>query len=80
MCVCVCVCVCGVRACVCVCVWRECAGVCVFFHIIPYENCFNGRTVLCMCIEYCIQVNISDVSAQGVDECIIHVHHYYYYY
>ena len=32
--------------CVCVCV-------CVCFHKIPYVNCF-GRTVLYVCIEYCI--------------------------
>ena len=30
-----------------------CVCVCVCFHIIPYVNCF-GRTVLYMCIEYCI--------------------------
>ena len=35
-----------------------------------------------MCIEYCVQVNMYHVSAQGVDERIINVHYYYhrYYY
>ena len=41
----VCVCVC---ACMCV---NVCAHMCV--HIMPYVNCF-GRTVLYVCIEYCI--------------------------
>ena len=31
-----------------------------------------------MCREYHIQVNMYDVSAQGVDECMINVHYYYY--
>ena len=47
------------RACVCVCM-------CVHFHILLYVNCF-GWTVLCMCIEYCIKVNMYEVSNQGVD-------------
>ena len=59
--------------CVCVCVY-----VCVCFHIIPYANCF-GRTVLCLCIEYCTEVNMYHVSAQGIDECMINVYCYYYY-
>ena len=44
-----------------------------------YVNC-SGRTVLYICIEYCILVNKYYVSAQGVDECIIPVHSYSYYY
>ena len=48
------------------------------FHIIPSVNCF-GRTVLCVCTEYCIQVNMYRVSAQGVDERMINVHYHYYY-
>ena len=36
-------------------------------------------TVLYMCIEYHIQVNMYHVSAQGVDERMINVHYYYYY-
>ena len=50
--------------------------VCVCFHIIPYVNCF-GRTVHYVCIGYCIQVNMYDVNAQGVDESMINVHYYY---
>ena len=42
-----------------------------------YVNCF-GRTVLYVCIEYCISVNMYDVSAQGIDERMINVHYYYY--
>ena len=56
--------------------------VCVCPHIKPYVNC-SGRTVLYVCIEYCVQVNICRVSAQGVDdERMINVHYYssYYYY
>ena len=33
-----------------------------------------------MCMEYHIQVNMYDVSAQGVDERMTNVHYYYYYY
>ena len=33
-------------------------------------------TVLYMCIEYCIQVNMYHVSVQGVDERMINVHYY----
>ena len=47
--------------------------------IILYVDCF-GRTVLYMCIEYHIQVNMCHVSAQGVDEHMINVHYCYYYY
>ena len=45
---------------------------------IPYVNCF-GRTVLYVCIEYYISVNMYHVSAQGIDERMINVHYYYYY-
>ena len=51
--------------------------VCVCFRIIPYINSF-GRTMLYVCIEYCIQVNMYHVSAQGIDERRIHAHYYYY--
>ena len=54
---------------------RACARACVFFNIILYVNC-SGRTVLYMCIEYHIQVNMYHVSAQDVDERIINVHYY----
>ena len=54
------------------------ACVCLGFCIILYVNCF-GRTVLYICIEYHIYVNMYHVSAQGVDECMINVHYYYYY-
>ena len=40
-----------------------------------YVNCF-GRTMLYMCIEYHIYVNVYHVSAQGVDERMINVHYY----
>ena len=62
------------RACVCVCVVRFF----VLFFTILYVNCF-GRTMLYMCIEYHIQVNMYHVSAHGVDERMINVHYYYYY-
>ena len=54
--------------CACVC---ACVSAC--FHIILYVNCF-GKTVLYMCIEYCIMYH---VSAQGADECMVNVHYYY---
>ena len=61
--------------CVCVCVC-----VCVYFYfyfIILYVlNCF-GRTMLYMCIEYHIYVNMYHVSAEGVDGRVINVHYYY---
>ena len=38
-------------------------------------NCF-GRTVLYMCIEYHIYVNMYHVSAQGVNKRMINVHYY----
>ena len=61
--------------CVCVCV---CSAffVCLFVGIILYVNCF-GRTMLYMCIEYHIQVNMYHVSVQGVDERMINAHYYY---
>ena len=68
-----------VRGCVCVCVCVCVCCVCVCFHIISNVNCF-GRTVLYVCIEYCISVNMYRVSAQGVDERMRNVHYYYYYY
>ena len=37
-----------------------------------------GRTMLYMCIEYHILVNMYHVSAQGIDERMINVHYYYY--
>ena len=71
-----------VRACVCVFVVRfyyyYFIFIYFFFKIILYVNCF-GRTMLYMCIEYHISVNMYHVSAQGVDERMINVHYYYYY-
>ena len=84
VCVCVCVCVCArARAChPCLSSLRFCFllcfGVCIF-PVILYVNCL-GRTVLYMCIEYRIKVNMYHVSAQCVDERMINVHYYYYYY
>ena len=52
---------------------------CIFiyiFFIILYVGCF-GRTMLYMCIEYHIKVNMYHVSAQSVDERMINVHYYY---
>ena len=80
MCVCVCVCVhvcmmydtdhchrhLNSLRCVCVCV-------CVCFHIMLYVNCF-GRTVLDMCMEYHIWVNMCCVSTQGVDKRMLNVY------
>jgi len=51
---------------------------CVYFRIILYVNCF-GRTVLYMCIEYHIEVNMYHVRAQGVEKSTINIHYYYYY-
>ena len=48
-----------------------------YFLIILYVNCF-GRTMLYICIEYHIYVNMYHVSAQGIDERMISVHYYYY--
>ena len=39
-------------------------------------GCFDG-TVLCVYIEYHIQVNMYHVRAQGVDERMINVYYYY---
>ena len=50
--------------------------VCVFPYNTLCELLFD-RTVLYMCIEYHIQVNMYHVSAQGVDERRINVHYYY---
>ena len=45
----------------------------------PYVNCL-GRTVIYVCIEYCVSVNMYyDVNAQGVDERMINVRYYHYY-
>ena len=73
MCVCVCVCV-HVRVRVHACLSSLRFGfvfwcLCVF-PVILYVNCF-GRTVLYMCIEYRIKVDIYHVSAQDVDERMI---------
>ena len=58
-----------------VCVCLQCFF--IYFCIILYVNSF-GRTMLYMCIEYHIQVNMYHVSAQGFDECMINIHYYYY--
>ena len=68
MCVCACVRAC-VRVYVCVCV---CVCTCLFFHIILDVNCC-GRTVLYVCIEYRVKVNMYHVSAQGIDERMVSV-------
>ena len=61
--------------CVCVCVYVfQCSA--FLFCAYHFINCF-GRTMLYMCIEYHIQVNVYHVSAQGFDECMINVHYYY---
>ena len=70
VCVCVCVCVCVFAVFVLFFVFCFC-----FLIIILYVNCFD-RTMLYMCIEYHLQVNMFDVSAQGVDERMINVHYY----
>ena len=78
MCVCVggCVHAC-VRACVCV-----CSALLFYFCVCVYNTLCKlfCRTMLYMCIEYHIYVNVYHVSAQGIDERMINVHHYYYYY
>ena len=63
---CVCVCVFGLSF-QCVCGLSFCVVLCL--------DCFGG-TVLYMCIEYYILVNMYHVSAQGVDECMINVDYY----
>ena len=45
------------------------------FHIIPYVDCF-GRTVLYVCVEYCIKVNMYHMSTWSVAEHMINVHYY----
>ena len=47
-------------------------------YLILYVIVF-GKTLLYMCIEYCVQVNVYYMSAQGVDECMINAHYYIYY-
>ena len=66
----VCVCVC---MCVCVCVWGG-----VSFCMMLCVGCFGG-TVLYVCTEYHIEVNMYQVSARGVDERMINVHNFYHY-
>ena len=39
-------------------------------------NCF-GRTMLNRCTEYHIEVNMYNVSVQGIDEHMTNVHYYY---
>ena len=50
-----------------------------FCFIYFYVNCIS-RTVLYMCIEYYVMVNMYHLSAQGIaiGEHIINVHYYYY--
>ena len=65
--VCVCVClVCLSIVCVCVC---ACG---LSFHVVLCLDCCGG-TVLYVCIEHYILVNMYHVSAQGVDEYMINV-------
>ena len=52
-----------------------CACVCLFFHIILYINCF-GRTVLYMCIDYGLEVNLYDVSTECIEARVINVPYY----
>ena len=59
--------------------------VCVYVYVCVgggrgglYVGCLGG-TVLYVCIEYHIEVNMYHVSAQCVDERMINVHYYYYY-
>ena len=65
------------RACVCVRVFVVHFLFYFYFCIILYVNCFD-RTMLYMCIEYHIYINMYHVSAQGVDEHMINVYYYYY--
>ena len=55
--------------CVCVCVESL-----LSFRMLLCVGCFGG-TVLYMCIEYHIYVNMYHVSTQGVDERMINVHY-----
>ena len=75
VCVCACVCVC-VRVCMRVCVCVFVVRFCLFCIILYVKK--NRRTMLYMCIEYHIYVNMYHVSAQGIDEHMINVHYYYY--
>ena len=62
---------CGLWVCfVVVCFFSFCMMLCV--------GCFGG-TVLYVCIEYHIEVNMYHVRAQGVDERIINAHNYYHF-
>ena len=67
----------------CVCGGGGGGGVVCFFKmylsIILYVHCFGRtRTMLYICTEYHIKVNMYHVSTQGVDERMINVHYYYY--
>ena len=47
-----------------------------FTHYIKlYVNCF-GKTMLYMCIEYHVYVNMYDASTQGTDEHMIDIYIY----
>ena len=48
---------------------------CLFSRLILYVNRV-GMTMLYMCIEYHIYVNMHHMSAQGVDERMLNVHYY----
>ena len=48
-------------------------GACVLTSL--YVNCFR-RTVLYVCTEYCIEVNMYHVSAQCFGECMINAYYY----
>ena len=56
---------------------RVCVCVCVCVCSALLYDFFFGRTLLLMCIEYHMWVNMYHVSAQGVDERMINVHYYY---
>ena len=51
----------------------------LYIYIILYVIVF-GKTLLYMCIEYRVQVNMYYMGSQGVDECMINAHDYIYYY
>ena len=81
---CVCVCVC-VHACVCMYRSVSCMfklnglnSLCLLFllDIILYVNCIS-RTVLYMCIESCVLINMYHVNTQDIDARAIHVYYYY---
>ena len=64
----------------------RCKNVCL--PACAHVTCIS-RTLFCMCIEYCVEINVYHVSArilhkcieyaQGIHEHIINVHYYYYY-